>query len=76
MYVNKRDDYMDVLTRSEGVSSCRREGNRTTCHHTVTVPQFVEEQLHIYKLGVVGKQLFVCSAFVIHAHGHRRLRRG
>lgn len=54
MYVNIHDNYMDVLTRSEGVSFRRREGNRTTCHHVVTVPQYVEVGLHVYKLGVVG----------------------
>lgn len=40
-----------------------------TCHRAVTVPQCVEEGLHVYKSGVVGKQPFVRSAFVTRALG-------
>lgn len=67
---------MDVVTRSEGLSPHRREGNRMMCHHAVTVPQYIEEELHVYKLWVVGKQPFVRLAFVIHAHGHVWLHHG
>lgn len=64
---------MAVLTRSVGVSTRRREGNRMTCHHAVTV---CVRGASCIQVGGGGKQLFVHSAFVIHVHGHGWLHHG
>lgn len=67
MYVHIHDGYMNVFTRSEGLSSRRRERNKTTCHHAVTVPQYVEEGLRVYNLGVVGSNC-LCVRLLSYMH--------
>lgn len=59
-----------------GASSHRREGNRTACHHAVTVPQYVDEGLHVYELGVVGNNcLCVRLLSYTHADAGGRIKR-
>lgn len=49
MYVSILEDDMTVLPVPRRTTSCRREGNRTTCHRAVTVTQYMEEGLHVHK---------------------------
>ena len=57
--------------RSEGISSPRRERKQDDMSSGCQRVTVCGRRASCIQVGVGGKQLFVCSAFVVHAHGPR-----